>query len=120
MTHSYGLEDPTIWLSVLCAGLLIGVIVGVLLATRYQRRRGQRGTCDSITDWGQSLARTYELRREIKRLSEENWRLKEDRVELVKVFDRVVECLQQEVEQISEKSLGTRRLRHESGRRSPR
>jgi hypothetical protein len=128
MTRSYSLEDPTIWLSVLCAGLLIVVLVGVLLAMRYQRRRGQRGTSGSITDWGQSLALTYELRREIKRLSEENRRLTEERVELVKVFGHVAECLQQEVSQILQKSLGpksettsrTRRVPYESGRRSPR
>ena len=116
---SYCLEDPTIWLSVLGAGLLIVVIVGVLLATRYQRRRGERGTCGSVTDWGQSLALTYELRREIKRLSEENRRLREERVELVKVFGRVVECVQREVGQISGTSLGpkseTTKSRRDSG-----
>jgi hypothetical protein len=121
MTPSYSLEDPTIWLSVLCAGLFIVVIVGVLLAPRYQRRRGQRGPCGSVTDWGQSLALTYELRREIKRLSEENRRLTEERVELMKVFGHVAECLQQQVEQMkSETTSRTRRVRYESGRRSPR
>ncbi len=55
MIHLYGLGDPTIWLSVLCAGLLIGVIVGVLLATRYQRRRGQRGTCGSLLTGAKAL-----------------------------------------------------------------
>jgi hypothetical protein len=84
--------------------------------------------CGSITDPAQSLARTYELRQEIKRLSEENRRLTEERVELVKVFGHVAECLQQEVSQILQKSLGpksettsrTRRVPYESGRRSPR
>jgi hypothetical protein len=113
------LQDPTIWLSVLCAGLLIVIIVGVLLATRHQRRRGQRGTGGSVTDWGQSLALTYELRRETKRLSEENQRLWEERAELLKAFGRVVACLQQEVDQISGKSLGpksdTTKSRRDSG-----
>jgi hypothetical protein len=102
-------DDPTIWLSVLWAGLLIVVVVGVLLATRHQRRREPRGTGGSVTDWGQSLAVAYELRREVKRLSEENQRLWEERAELVKVFGRVVEFLQQEVGQISGKSLGPKR-----------
>ena len=99
-------DDPTIWLSVLWAGLLIALVVGVLLATRHQRGREQRGTGGSVTDWGQSLAVAYELRREVKRLSEENERLWEERVELVKGFGRVVEFLQQEVGEISGKSLG--------------
>lgn len=99
-------DDPTIWLSVLWAGLLIALVVGVLLATRHQRRREQRGTGGSVTDWGQSLAVAYELRREVKRLSEENQRLWEERAELVKGFGRVVEFLQQEVGEIPGKSLG--------------
>jgi hypothetical protein len=93
-------------LLVLWAGLLIVVIVGVLLATRHQRWHGQRGTGGSVTDWGESLALVYELRREIQRLREENLRLWEERAELVNVFGRVVEFLQQEVRQISGKSLG--------------
>lgn len=93
----------------LWAGLLVGVIVGVVLATRHQRRREQPTTGGSITDRGQSLAFAYELRREIKRLSEENQRLWAERAELVKVFGRVVEFLQQEVEKISGKSLGPER-----------
>ena len=113
------LDVPTSWLSVLWAGLLIVVIVGVLLATRHQRRRGHLGTGGSVTDWGESLALVYELRREIQRLSEENLRLWEERAELVKVFGRVVEFLQQEVGQISGKSLGpkseTTKPRRDSG-----
>jgi hypothetical protein len=61
-------------LLVLWAGLLIVVVVGVLLATRHQRWHGQRGTGGSVTDWGESLALVYELRREIQRLREENLR----------------------------------------------
>ena len=95
------LQDSAIWLSVLCAGLLFVLIVGVLLATRHHRRRGQGGTGGSVTDWGQSLALTYKLRRETRRLSEENLRLWEERAELLKAFGRVVACLQQEVGQIS-------------------
>lgn len=94
-------DDPTIWLSVLGAGLLIVVVVGMVLVTRHQRQREQRATGGSITDWGQSLALASELRREIKRLSEENQRLWEDRAELVTLFAHVVELLQQEVGQIS-------------------
>lgn len=101
--------DLTIWLSVLSVGLFIVVIVGVVLAMRHQRRREKRATGGSVTDWGQSLALAYELRRDIKRLSEENQRLWEERAELVKVFGRVVELLQQEVGQISGKSLGPKR-----------
>ena len=99
------LQDSAIWLSVLCAGLLFVLIVGVLLATRHHRRRGQGGTGGSVTDWGQSLALTYKLRRETRRLSEENLRLWEERAELLKAFGRVVACLQQEVGQISGKAL---------------
>jgi hypothetical protein len=100
--------DLTIWLSVLLAGLLIVVIVGVVLATRHQRRREHGGTGGSVSDWGEGLALAYELRREVKRLSEENQRLWAERAELVKVFGRVVEFLQ-EVGQISGKSLGPKR-----------
>jgi hypothetical protein len=112
-------EDPASWLLVLWAGLLIVVMVGVLLATWQQRRRGPLGTGGSVTDWGESLAVVYELRREIERLREENLRLWEERAELGKVFGRVVERLQQEVGQISGKSLGlkseTTKPRRDSG-----
>ena len=90
----------------LWAGLLIVVVVGVLLARWPYRRHEQRGQAGSVTDLGESLALAYELRREIKRLSEENLRLWEERAELVNVFGRVVEFLQQEVGEISGKSLG--------------
>ena len=112
-------EDPTSWLLVVWAGLLIVVIVGVLLATRHQRRRELPGTGGNVTDWGQSLALAYELRREIKRLREENLRLWEERAELVNVFGGVVEFLQQEVGQIWGKALGpkseTTKPRRDSG-----
>ena len=80
---------------------------------------GNEAPAAGVTDWGESLALVYELRREIKRLSEENLRLWEERAELVKVFGRVVEFLQQEVGQISGKSLGpkseTTKPRRDSG-----
>jgi len=61
---------------------------------RHQPQRKQRVTRGSVTDWGQSLALVYELRQDIKRLSEENQRLWAERAELATVFARVVELLE--------------------------
>jgi len=100
-------NDPMVWLSALWASLLIVVVIGVVLVTRHQRQREQRATGGTVSEWGERLAVAYELRRKIKRLSEENQRLCEERTELVKVFGRAVEVLQQEVGQISGKSTST-------------
>ena len=76
------LRDPVIWLWGLSVGLLLGTVLGVVFATRHHRRYEQRGLGGSVTDWGQSLALVYELRREIRRLSQANERLQADRTEL--------------------------------------
>lgn len=108
-----------VWLWGLTVGLLLGTLLGFLLARWPYRRHEQRGQAGSVTDLGESLALAYELRREIKRLSEENLRLWEERAELVNVFGRVVEFLQQEVGQIWGKALGpkseTTKPRRDSG-----
>lgn len=101
-------DNSPLWSSALGLALLVVVIVGGVFAARHQRQRKPRGTGGSVTDWGQDLALVYELRREIKRLTEENQRLREERAELVKVFSRVVDLLQQTVGQISGKSPGAK------------
>src|SRR5882762_9022066 len=88
-------DGPSICQSALGLGLLVVVILGLVFAGRHQRQREPRGKGGSVTDWGESLALVYELRRDIKRLSEENQRLWQERAELVKMFSRVVELLQQ-------------------------
>jgi hypothetical protein len=99
-------ETSTIWPSALGLGLLVVVIVGVVVAARLQRQRVPRGHGGSVTDWGQDLALIYELRREIKRLTEENQRLWQEQAELVKMSSRIVEFLQQPVGQVSRKFPG--------------
>jgi hypothetical protein len=83
-----------IWLWGLSVSLLLVTVLGGVFAMRHQPQRKQRGTRGSVTDWGQSLALVFELRQDIKRLSEENQRLWAGRAELVTVFARVVELLE--------------------------
>lgn len=90
------LRDPVIWLWGLPVGLLLGTILGVVLATRHHRRREQRGLGGSMTDWGQSLALVYELRREIRRLSQANARLQADRTESLAALARIADSLERE------------------------
>jgi hypothetical protein len=89
-----------IWLWGLSVGLLLGTVLGVVLATRHHRRREQRETGGSVTDWGQSLALVYELRREIRRLSQENERLQADRTESLAALARVAEGLEREARRL--------------------
>jgi predicted component of type VI protein secretion system len=85
-----------IWLWGLSVGLLLGTILGVVLATRHHRRREPRGLGGSMTDWGQSLALVYELRREIRRLSQPNARLQADRTESLAALARIADSLERE------------------------
>jgi hypothetical protein len=45
-----------IWLRGLSFGLLLGTVLGVLLARRQHGRREQRGQGGSVTDWGRSFS----------------------------------------------------------------
>lgn len=99
-------DGPSICQSALGLGLLVVVILGLVFAGRHHRQREPRGKGGSVTDWGENLALVYELRRDIKRLSEENQRLWQERAELVKMFSRVVELLQQEEAKFLENTRG--------------
>jgi F0F1-type ATP synthase assembly protein I len=48
-----------IWLWGLAVGLLLGTILGVVLARRPHRQRDQRSRGGTVTDWGQSLAQRH-------------------------------------------------------------
>ena len=104
-------EDPTSWLLVLWAGLLIVVMVGVLLATRQQRRRGPLGTAAALLIGAKALPSSTSC---AGRLSDSV-----KRISVCGAFGRVVERLQQEAGQISGKSLGlkseTTKPRRDSG-----
>jgi hypothetical protein len=71
-------------------GLLLGTVLGILLARRQHGRREQRGQGGSVTDWGQSLSLVYELRREITRLRQT------DRTESRAALARVADSLERE------------------------
>ena len=53
-----------------------------------------------MTDWGQSLALVYKLRREIRRLSQANARLQADRTESLAALARVAEGLERETRRL--------------------
>ena len=53
-----------------------------------------------MTDWGQSLALVYKLRREIRRLSQANARLQADRTESLAALARIAESLEREARQL--------------------
>jgi hypothetical protein len=86
-----------IWLGGLAVGLLLGTILGVVLARRQHRQRDQRSRGGTVTDWGQSLAHVTELRREISRLRQANARLQTDRAEALATLARVADSLEREV-----------------------
>jgi hypothetical protein len=86
-----------IWVWGLAGGLLLGTVLGVVLARRQYRRREQRDLGGSVTDWGQSRALVYALRREITRLGQANERLQVDRTELLAILTRVADFLEREV-----------------------
>ena len=81
--------DPTIWLSVLWAGLLVVVILGVVFAMRHEQKR--EGQASSLTE----LAFTHELRAQNKRLGEDTQRPRKERDELLGVLTRLAELLEQ-------------------------
>jgi uncharacterized membrane-anchored protein YhcB (DUF1043 family) len=84
--------DPTIWLSVLWAGLLVGVILGVVFAMRYEQKHARQA--GSLTD----LAFPHELRAQNERLREDSQRLRQERDELLGVLTRLAELLEQRSE----------------------
>jgi hypothetical protein len=98
-----------IWLWGLAVGLLLGTILGVVLARRQHRQRDQRSRGGTVTDWGQSLVHVTELRREISRLRQANARLQTDRTEALAALARVADSLEREV----------RRRRSKVRRRAP-
>jgi hypothetical protein len=65
------------------------MIVGVLIATWRERRRGRPTTSGSLTD----LALDHGLRTQIKRLDEEGRRLRAERDELLAVLTRLAQLL---------------------------
>lgn len=81
------LGDPTIWLSVWWAGLLVIVILGVVFAMRGEQKRRQAG---SLAD----LALVHELRAQIKRLTEDTRRLRRERDELLGVLTKLGDLLE--------------------------
>jgi len=81
--------DPTIWLSVLWAGLLVVVMLGVVFAMRHEQKREPQAS--SLTE----LAFTHELRAQNKRLREDTQRLRKERDELLGVLTRLAELLEQ-------------------------
>jgi hypothetical protein len=99
------LRDPVIWLWGLSVSLLLGTLLGVVFAQRQQRQREQRGLGGTVTDWAQSLALVYELRREIRRLSQANERLHADRTELLAALARVADSLEREVRRLPVQSI---------------
>jgi hypothetical protein len=58
-----------------------------------------------VTDWGQSLALVYELRREIRRLSQANERLQADWTESLAALARVAEGLEREARRLPEQPI---------------
>ena len=80
--------DPTIWVSVLWAGLVV-VILGVVFAMRHEQKRERQAS--SLTE----LAFTHELRAQNKRLREDTQRLRQERDELLDVLTRLGELLEQ-------------------------
>lgn len=97
-----------IWLWGLAVGLVLGTMLGVVWASRPDRRRKQRGPGGSVTDWGQSLRLVTDLRREISCLRQATARLQADRTASREALARVAVLLEQ----------GARRLPAQSIRRA--
>ena len=88
------------WLWGLTVGLLLGTMLGLVLARWPYRRREELGQAGSVTDLGESFALVNELRREITRLREATARLQADRAESRGVLARVAECLEREARRL--------------------
>jgi hypothetical protein len=82
-----------IWLWGLTVGLLLGTILGLVLARWLYGRREQRGQTGSVTDLGERFALVNELRR-ITRLRQAMARLQADRAESRAALARVVDSLE--------------------------
>ena len=81
--------DPAIWLSVLWAGLLVVVILGVVFLMRHEQKRERQAS--SLTE----LAFTHELRAQNKRLREDAQRLRKERDDLLGVLTQLAGLLEQ-------------------------
>jgi hypothetical protein len=94
-----------IWLWGLAVGLVLGMMLGVVWASRQDRRREQRGLGASVTDWGQGLAFVPELRREISRLRQATARLQADRTASLEALARVAVLLEREARRLPVQSI---------------
>jgi hypothetical protein len=81
-------DDPTVWLSVLWAGLLVVVILGVVFAIRHEQKRDRQA--GSLTE----LAFIHELRAQIKWLREDTRRLRRERDELLGALTKLADLLE--------------------------
>jgi gas vesicle protein len=80
-------DDLTIWMPVLCAGLLAVVILGAVFALRHRPDHGRQAR--SLTE----LAATHALRAQHQRLRGDAQRLRRERDELLVVLTRLAELL---------------------------
>jgi hypothetical protein len=95
-----------IWLWGLTVGLLLGTILGLVLAKWPAHRREHPGRADSLTDLGERFALVKELRREIVRLRQVNARLQADRTESRAALTRVANSLEREARRPPVQSIG--------------
>lgn len=104
-------------------GLLLGTLLGLVLARWPYRRREQRGQAGSVTDLGESFALVNELRREITRLRQTTARLQADRVASHAALARVADSLEREAKRLPVQAItpaaGERPGRDGPSRRSP-
>jgi hypothetical protein len=89
-----------IWLWGLTVGLLLGTLLGLVLAKWPYRQRDHRGHGGSVTDWGQRLALVNELRREITRLRQTTARLHAERAESRTALARVADSLERQARRL--------------------
>jgi hypothetical protein len=99
-----------IWLWGLTVGLLLGAVLGLVLARWPYRRREQRGQAGSVTDLGERFALVNELRREITRLRQATARLQADRTESLAALARVADSLEREARQLPVRAIPPPRL----------